>query len=121
MPRVKQIEKTLQEIRLADARFVKPLDLKLIDTLLNNHKYILTIEEGSIGGFGSSVLHYIHNVRSRPTSAIIKNLIFPDRFIEHNKPAEQYKEMGMDSESIAKQIVKFFDEKIVSLKNFAKT
>jgi len=106
---------------LADARFVKPLDLKLIDTLLDNHKYILSIEEGSIGGFGSSVLHYVHNVRHRPTNAIIKNLIFPDRFIEHNKPEAQYKEMGMDSESIAKKIVNFFDEKIVNLNNFTKT
>jgi 1-deoxy-D-xylulose-5-phosphate synthase len=106
---------------LADARFAKPLDLKLIDTLLDNHKYILTIEEGSIGGFGSSMLHYIHNVRIRPTNAITKNLIFPDRFIEHNKPDAQYKEIGMDSESIAKQIVNFFDEKIINLKNFTKT
>ena len=106
---------------LADARFVKPLDLKLIDTLLDNHKYILSIEEGSIGGFGSSVLHYVHNVRHRPTNAIIKNLIFPDRFIEHNKPEAQYKEMGMDSESIAKKIVNFFDAKIVNLNNFTKT
>ncbi len=106
---------------LADARFAKPLDMKLIDTLLDNHKYILTIEEGSIGGFGSSMLHYIHNVRNRPTNAITKNLIFPDRFIEHNKPEAQYKEMGMDGESIAKQIVNFFDEKIVSLKNFTQS
>ena len=106
---------------MADARFAKPVDLKLIDTLLDNHKYILTIEEGSIGGFGSSVLHYIHNARLRPTNSITKNLIFPDRFIEHNKPDAQYKEIGMDSESIAKQIVNFFDEKIINLKNFTKT
>jgi 1-deoxy-D-xylulose-5-phosphate synthase len=106
---------------LADARFAKPLDLKLIDTLLDNHKFILTIEEGSIGGFGSSMLHYIHNVRIRPTKSITKNLIFPDRFIEHNKPDAQYKEIGMDSESIAKKIVNFFDEKIINLKNFTKT
>ena len=67
------------------------------------------------------MLHYVHNVRHRPTNAIIKNLIFPDRFIEHNKPEAQYKEIGMDSESIAKQIVNFFDEKIINLKNFTKT
>ena len=45
----------------------------------------------------------------------------PDRFIEHNTPEAQYKEMGMDSESIAKKIVNFFDEKIVNLNNFTKT
>ena len=106
---------------MADARFAKPLDFELIDMLLDNHNYILTIEEGSIGGFSSSLLHYIHNARLRPTNAITKNIIFPDRFIEHNKPDAQYKEMGMDSESIAKQIVNFFDEKIINLKNFKKT
>ena len=105
---------------LADARFAKPLDIKLIDELLDNHKYILTIEEGSIGGFSSTLLHYIHNVRLKPTNAITKNIIFPDRFIEHNKPEAQYEEMGMDSDSIAKKVVNFFDEKIVNLKNFTK-
>ena len=67
------------------------------------------------------MLHYVHNVRIRSTNAIIKNLIFPDRFIEHNKPEAQYKEMGMDSESIAKKIINFFDKKIINLNNFKKT
>jgi len=106
---------------LADARFAKPLDFKLIDSLLDNHKYMLTIEEGSIGGFASSVLHYIHNVKLRPTNTITKNLIFPDHFIEHNKPEAQYEEMGMDCESIAKKIINLFDDKIVNLNNFTKT
>ena len=67
------------------------------------------------------MLHYIHNIRLKPTNTITKYLIFPDRFIEHNKPDAQYQEMGMDSYSIAKQIVNFFDEKIINLKNFKKT
>ena len=105
---------------LADARFVKPLDTDLINFLLDNHKYILTIEEGSIGGFGSSVLHYVHNVRSTPTYSTLKNLIFPDRFIEHKSPDEQYKEIGMDSVSIVKTILDFIDNKIINLNKFNK-
>ena len=57
---------------LADARFAKPLDTKLIDFLLDNHKFILTIEEGSIGGFSSSILHYIHNIKTTENNSIIK-------------------------------------------------
>ena len=53
---------------IADARFVKPLDFKLIDTLLNNHKYIFTFEEGSeIGGFGSEILKF-YNLHNKQTS-----------------------------------------------------
>ena len=100
---------------LVDARFAKPLDTNLIDLILDSHKYILTIEEGSIGGFASSVLNYTHNIRLKPTNSIIKNLFFPDKFIEHDTPEGQYKEMGMDSKSIAVQIINFFDKKVLSL------
>ena len=103
---------------LADARFVKPLDTILIDKLLDSHKYLLTIEEGSIGGFSAAVLNYIHNIRLKKTQSIIKNIIFPDKFIEHKTPEEQYEEIGMDSDSIAKKIVNLFSDKVVNLKNF---
>ncbi len=103
---------------LADARFVKPLDTILIDKLLDSHKYLLTIEEGSIGGFSSAVLNYIHNIRLKKTQSIIKNIIFPDKFIEHKTPEEQYEEIGMDSDSIAKKIVNLFSDKVINLKNF---
>ena len=105
---------------LADARFAKPLDYNLVDFLLDNHKYLITIEEGSIGGFASSVLHYIHNVRNNSTKSNIKNLVFPDRFIEHKGPEEQYKEIGMDSDSIARLILNLFDDKIINLNNFTR-
>ena len=106
---------------LADARFVKPLDTKLVDFLVDNHKYVVTIEEGSIGGFSSSVLHYIHNVKRTPTHSKIKNVLFPDRFIEHKSPDEQYTEIGMDSKSLAKHILNFYNDKIVSINKFNKS
>ena len=65
-------------ITLADARFAKPLDTELIDKLLDNHEYLITIEEGAIGGFGSIVLSYIHNNRTKKTTSKIYNLFFPD-------------------------------------------
>ena len=57
---------------------------------------VITIEEGSIGGFASHVLNYVHNVRVKPNLATIKNILFPDKFIEHMKPEEQYSEINMD-------------------------
>ncbi len=103
---------------IADARFAKPLDHKLIDELLENHKYMITIEEGSIGGFSSHLLHYVNNIRLKNNKTIIKNIIFPDRFVEHMKPEEQYSEINMDTNSIVKTISKLYDNKIINFSNF---
>ena len=103
---------------IADARFAKPLDTKLIDNLIENHKFLITIEEGSIGGFASHVLNYIHNVRIKRSSVIIKNIFFPDRFIDHMKPEEQYQDINMDVNSIVNQITRLYDDKVIDIKNF---
>ena len=104
---------------LADARFAKPMDTNLIDKLIENHRFVITIEEGAIGGFASHVLNYVHNVRIKPNLATIKNILFPDRFIEHMKPEEQYSEINMDTDSIVKKISKLNDDKIINIKNFS--
>tara|TARA_B100000575_G_scaffold292621_1_gene301535 strand:- start:1009 stop:2925 length:1917 start_codon:yes stop_codon:yes gene_type:complete len=103
---------------IADARFAKPLDTKLIDNLLDNHKYLITIEEGAIGGFASHVLNYIHNIRVKRNSNVVKNIFFPDKFINHMKPEEQYKEIKMDSKSIVNKILKLYDNKVIEIKNY---
>ncbi len=103
---------------LADARFAKPLDTGLIDKLLENHKYLITIEEGSIGGFSSHVLNYVYNIRRKKCSTIIKNIFFPDKFIDHMKPEEQYAEIKMDTNSLVQKILNLNDDKIVEIKNF---
>jgi len=105
---------------LIDARFAKPLDTILLDNVLDNHEFIITIEEGSIGGFSSSVLDYVHNKRKTSTSSIIKNIIFPDKFVDHNTPENQYKEMGMDAESIYNKILSVISNQVVHLSNFTK-
>ncbi len=103
---------------IADARFAKPLDTKLIDKLLDNHRFIITVEEGSIGGFSSHVLNYVHNKRNKRFSTIIHNIFFPDRFINHMMPEEQYYEMNMDTNSIVQKISNLCDDKVVEIKNF---
>ena len=86
--------------------------------MVDNHQYLLTIEEGSIGGFASHVLNYIHNIRRKKTSTVIKNIFFPDRFVDHMKPEEQYSEINMDTNSIVEKVSSLFDDKIVDIKHF---
>jgi len=105
---------------LADARFAKPIDTDLLDKLLDNHKYLLTIEEGSSGGFGSSVLNYIHNKRIKTTSAKVNNIFFPDRFIDHQSPEDQYAEIGMDTNSIIRKIKQIYEDNVIDFQPYNK-
>lgn len=104
------------KITLIDARFSKPLDTKLIDKVLDSHENIITIEEGSIGGFGSIVLDYIHNKRNKKNISKIENIYFPDYFIDHDTPENQYKSIGMDSKSIENRIFNILQQKGKNLK-----
>ena len=106
---------------LADARFAKPIDKVLIDKLLDNHKYLITIEEGSSGGFGSSLLNYINNERIKPTATKINNLFFPDKFVDHQPPEEQYSEIGMTANAIAEKVIKFFQDNVIDFQSFNNT
>ncbi len=85
---------------VADARFAKPLDTALVERLAREHEVLITIEEGSVGGFGSFVLHHLalrgmldHGLKIRP-------LCLPDRFIDHDSPKKQYDEAGLNAAQI---------------------
>jgi len=105
---------------LIDARFVKPLDEKLLTQIIDNHEFVITIEEGSIGGFSSAVLNFAHNIKKTQNKSIFKNLIFPDRFIDHKSSENQYKEVGMDADSIADKILTLTASDVVSISNYKK-
>ena len=94
------------------------IDKILIDQLLDNHKFLITIEEGASGGFGATVLNYVHNERSKHTASKINNIFFPDRFIDHQTPEQQYAEMGMDANSIAEKIIKFHQDNIINFQSY---
>ncbi len=85
---------------VADARFAKPLDEDLVRQLAANHEVLVTIEEGSIGGFGSYVLQSLALGGMLDTGVTIRPMVLPDRFIDHDKPALQYQQAGLDSRSI---------------------
>ena len=103
---------------LIDARFAKPLDTILIDEIVNNHEFVITIEEGSIGGFSSAILNYVHNIKKTPTKSLISNIIFKDEFINHNSPENQYKELGMDALSIANKILSLISSDVIQFNNY---
>ena len=100
----KILEENNYNITVADARFCKPLDKRLIKNLIKNHEIFLTIEEGVIGGFGSHVLQYITENNLLNKSSKVYSIVFPDKFINQASPTAMYQEAKMNSISIVKRI-----------------
>ncbi len=89
---------------LADARFAKPIDTALVERLVNDHHTLVIVEEGSIGGFASHVLHHLAK-RNLLGKARIVPLTLPDSFIAHGTPAEQYQDAGLDRAGIVEAVI----------------
>lgn len=90
------------EIGHYNMRFVKPLDTELISEIMERYDAIITIEDGThVGGFGSAVAEYMATVPSRVP---LKIMGVPDALVEHGTQAELYSEVGLDSESIVRQV-----------------
>ena len=102
---------------VVDARFAKPLDQKLIIDLCLNHEVLITIEEGSIGGFGSHVFHMLSEKGLLDKGLKIRSMILPDQFIEHDTPANMYKTAGLDAKSIEQKVLDTLKSNIVIPKN----
>ncbi len=85
---------------VADARFAKPLDTALIDQLLDEHRVLITIEQGSTGGFGALVLHYLAGSGQLEKGRAIRTMTLPDRFIDQGAPAQMYEWAGLRAEDI---------------------
>jgi 1-deoxy-D-xylulose-5-phosphate synthase len=90
-------------VTVADARFCKPLDMALIEQLARHHEFLVIVEEGSIGGFSSHVLHLLATA-DLLGGVRVRSMILPDRFIAHGTPAEQYRDAGLDSAAIVREI-----------------
>ncbi|RAK63686.1 1-deoxy-D-xylulose-5-phosphate synthase [Phenylobacterium kunshanense] len=87
---------------VADARFAKPLDLDLLLRLAREHEALITVEEGSVGGFGAFVLHALAQHGALDRGLKIRTLTLPDIFQDHDKPEAMYAQAGLDSEGIAR-------------------
>ncbi len=98
---------------VADARFAKPLDQELIMNLCLNHEVLITIEEGSIGGFGSHVFQMISERGIFDKGLKMRSMILPDKFIDQDTPENMYKAAGLDAEAIEEKVISALKSNIV--------
>jgi len=98
---------------IADARFAKPLDQKLIMDLCFNHEVLITIEEGSIGGFGSHVFQMLSEKGVFDKGLKIRSMILPDQFIDQDTPENMYKKAGLDCKSIEQKVLDTLQSNVV--------
>jgi 1-deoxy-D-xylulose-5-phosphate synthase len=85
---------------VADARFAKPIDTALIEQLARNHEVLITIEEGSIGGFASAVAHHLAWKGLLDGGLKLRPMVLPDRFIEHDTHLRQLADAGLSARDI---------------------
>jgi len=85
---------------VADARFAKPLDEELVLRLAAEHEVLITIEEGSVGGFASHVMQLLATKGVLDRGLRIRPMVLPDRFLPHAEPEAQYAEAGLKTKDI---------------------
>ena len=91
---------------VADLRFAKPLDEELIRRLLSTHEVAVTIEEGSVGGFGAHVLTLASDTGLIDAGLKLRTMRLPDRFQDQDSPGAQYAEAGLDADHIVNTVLK---------------
>ncbi len=89
---------------VADARFAKPLDTDLVRRLASEHEVLITVEEGSIGGFAAHVAQFLIDEGLLDGRIKLRTMMMPDTFVEHNKPDAMYKAAGLDAHGIATRV-----------------
>ncbi|MBY3068068.1 1-deoxy-D-xylulose-5-phosphate synthase [Rhizobium laguerreae] len=89
---------------VADARFAKPLDRDLIRQLARHHEMVITVEEGSIGGFGSHVMQYLSSEGLLDNGLKIRSLVMPDIWMEQAKPEAMNAHAGLDRAGIVSTV-----------------
>lgn len=89
---------------VADARFAKPLDEQLILQLARDHELLITIEEGTVGGFGSHVMQLLSERGALDRGLKIRSLVLPDSFIDQDKPERMYSQAKLDADAITAKV-----------------
>jgi len=100
-------------VTIVDARFAKPLDENLIWQLATTHEAILTIEEGSIGGFGSHVVDFLSRKSLLDNGLKFRSMFLPDYFIDQDNPEQMYKNAGLDANSIEEKVLDLLNSNII--------
>jgi len=89
---------------IADARFMKPLDVDLVLKLAREHEILLTIEEGAIGGFGSHVMQTLAEHGMLDGGLRMRSMVLPDEFLDHDTPNAMYARAGLDAKGIVAKV-----------------
>jgi 1-deoxy-D-xylulose-5-phosphate synthase len=90
---------------VADARFAKPLDEALVLRLAREHEVLITIEEGSSGGFGALVLQRLADLGALDRGGLkVRTMVLPDTFIDHDRPERMYAAAGLDASAIVAKV-----------------
>jgi len=105
------------ELTIVDARFAKPLDEKLIMEVATSHEAVITIEEGSIGGFGSHVSQLLSERGVFDKGLKFRSMFLPDLFLDQDAPDVMYKKAGLNCNSIVEKIENILKSNIVLAKN----
>jgi 1-deoxy-D-xylulose-5-phosphate synthase len=101
---------------VADARFAKPLDAGLILRLARAHEVLITIEEGSIGGFGAQVLQALAERGALDRGLKVRSMVLPDAYLEHDTPERLYARAGLDTAGIVAKVFEALGRDAGSLK-----
>ncbi|WP_374407515.1 1-deoxy-D-xylulose-5-phosphate synthase [Pelagerythrobacter sp.] len=101
-----QLEAKGLSTTVADMRFAKPLDTALIEKLMRSHEVVVTIEEAAIGGLGAHVLTFASDEGLTDGGLKIRTMRLPDTFQDHDDPAKQYAEAGLDAPHIVETVLK---------------
>lgn len=106
MAAAEQLEARGLSTTVADARFAKPIDHQLIRDLAATHDLVLTVEEGSIGGFGAHVMDFCAEEGILDGRVRVRALKLPDTFIDHGKPEQMYEDAGLNASGIVNAALK---------------
>ena len=90
---------------MADARFAKPLDTAPVENLARNHEVLMTVEEGSSGGFGSFVLRHLAETGLLDQGLRVRAMTLPDVFLDQDKPERLYARAGLDAKGIVAKVL----------------
>ena len=90
---------------VADMRFAKPLDTALIEKLMRSHDVVVTVEEGAVGGIGAHVLTFASDEGLTDSGLKVRTMRLPDVFQDHDDPAKQYDEAGLNAPHIVDTVL----------------
>ena len=90
---------------VADMRFAKPLDTALIEKLMRSHDVVVTVEEGAVGGLGAHVLTFASDEGLTDSGLKVRTMRLPDVFQDHDDPAKQYDEAGLNAPHIVDTVL----------------